>query len=279
MKSIKVFLFIIAILIANVVYAQSSSNIKFQNQKYDFGVFDKSKKTLLKHTFTFTNVGSKAICLKQVVPSYPQIKVSFPSNKIFPKQQGSIIVEIPTERLDGHFKKTITVRTDEEQTIRLFVEGASDEVYKFTYTNSSVPNCLMDEPKKESSIFDSTVSLMRLQLVKYKTNYNILFMVKDVEQEDFFSNAKSGKGSITFSNGETFEINVLIGNANSNYLFGEITSGLNTILIETKTLNDNILSLLTKYNIDSIQINNNTFNMSFHTALTLKAMYEVLKNK
>ena len=84
----------------NVALAQKPAEIKFDKLTHDFGTFSE-KNPVVSCTFTFTNVGETA-------GEKGEIKVTYNGTGKFP----------------GHFKKSITVRTNGAvEMTRLYIEG------------------------------------------------------------------------------------------------------------------------------------------------------------
>ena len=106
------------------VMAQKPAQIQFDKTTHDFGTFSEanSKVTCV---FTYTNVGEQPLVVNQAiascgctVPEYtktPEIKVTYTGAGKFP----------------GHFKKSITVRTNGSvEMTRLYIEGDMTEAEK-----------------------------------------------------------------------------------------------------------------------------------------------------
>ena len=80
--------------------AQKEAEIKFDKLTHDFGTFS-DKEPVVNCTFTYTNVGEKGT-----------IKVTYNGTGKFP----------------GHFKKSITIRTNGAvEMTRLYIEGTMEE--------------------------------------------------------------------------------------------------------------------------------------------------------
>ena len=106
------------------VYAQGGAEIKFEKNTHDFGVFseDAPKVTC---TFKFTNVGNELLVIHQAVASCGCTAPVYPKEPIKPGKTGEIVVTYNgAGRFPGHFKKSITVRTNGKQEIvRLYISG------------------------------------------------------------------------------------------------------------------------------------------------------------
>ena len=95
--------------------AQKQAEIKFDKKTHNFG--------------TFTNVGDAPLVINQAVPSCGCTAPQYPKNPIAPGDKGTIeVVYDGRGKIPGHFKKTITVRTNgATEMTRLYVEGDMTE--------------------------------------------------------------------------------------------------------------------------------------------------------
>ena len=80
-------------------------------------------------TFTFTNVGDKPLVINQAVASCGCTVPEYTKDPIQPGEKGSIKVTYNgTGKFPGHFKKSITVRTNGKvEMTRLYIEGTMEE--------------------------------------------------------------------------------------------------------------------------------------------------------
>lgn len=119
----KILLTTIMLVIGMVAFAQSA-DIKFDKMSHNFGTFseDSPKVTC---TFKFTNTGDKLLVIHQAIASCGCTVPQYPKEPIKPGESGEIVVTYDgTGKFPGHFKKTITLRTNtKKEIIRLFVEG------------------------------------------------------------------------------------------------------------------------------------------------------------
>ena len=117
-------LFVISI----AAFAQAGkAEIKFDKVSYDFGTFSEND-PVHKTTFTFTNVGNAPLVINQVIASCGCTIPRYDKRPIAPGQKGSIEVTYNgTGKFAGHFKKSITVRTNgKNEMTRLYIEGVME---------------------------------------------------------------------------------------------------------------------------------------------------------
>ena len=104
--------------------AQKQAEIKFDKLTHNFGQFS-DKDPVVSCTFTFQNVGESPLIINQAIASCGCTVPEYTKDPIAPGEKGEIKVTYNgTGKLPGHFKKSITVRTngDVEMT-RLAFEG------------------------------------------------------------------------------------------------------------------------------------------------------------
>ena len=118
-------------LFACVTYinAQDNAEIKFDKVSHNFGKFAESD-PVQECTFTFTNVGNAPLVINQAVASCGCTIPSYTKQPVAPGQKGEIKVTYNGKgKFPGHFKKTITVRTNgNPEMTRLIIEGEMMEV-------------------------------------------------------------------------------------------------------------------------------------------------------
>ena len=125
----KKFLIMSVMLMASVCFAQQNqASIKFDKMIHNFGTFSESQPTQ-KCVFTFTNVGTAPLIINQAVASCGCTIPSYTKAPIKPGEKGEIKVTYNgTGAFPGHFKKTITVRTNGvTELTRLYIEGVMSE--------------------------------------------------------------------------------------------------------------------------------------------------------
>ena len=108
----------------NVALAQKPAEIKFDKLTHDFGTFSE-KEPVVSCTFAFTNVGESPLIINQAVASCGCTVPEYTKTPIQPGEKGEIKVTYNgTGKFPGHFKKSITVRTNGAvEMTRLYVEG------------------------------------------------------------------------------------------------------------------------------------------------------------
>lgn len=126
----KKLLLFITLLICGVTttMAQKPAEIKFDKLTHDFGKFSE-KDGVVTCTFAFTNVGEQPLVINQAVASCGCTVPSYTKEPIQPGKSGEIKVTYNgVGKALGHFKKTITVRTNGAVEItRLYIEGDMTE--------------------------------------------------------------------------------------------------------------------------------------------------------
>ena len=126
----KKILFVALMLIGglNVVLAQKDAEVKFDKLTHDFGKFSE-KSPVVTYTFTYTNIGDKPLVINQAVASCGCTVPEYTKTPIKPGEQGQIKVTYNgTGKFPGHFKKSITVRTNGKvEMTRLYIEGDMEE--------------------------------------------------------------------------------------------------------------------------------------------------------
>lgn len=121
-------------LMLSVCFAMAQENqasIKFDKMIHNFGTFSEDQ-PIQKCVFTFTNVGTAPLIIHQAVPSCGCTIPSYTKAPIKPGEKGEIKVTYDgTTAFTGHFKKTITVRTNGvTELTRLYIEGFMSETKK-----------------------------------------------------------------------------------------------------------------------------------------------------
>lgn len=135
----KKFILFTLLLIGSITsgFAQEGDNdkkqaeIKFDKLIHDFGKFSESE-PVVTCVFTYTNVGETPLIINQAVASCGCTVPEYTKAPVLPGQKGEIkITYNGTGKFPGHFKKSITVRTNGAiEMTRLYVEGDMEEAKK-----------------------------------------------------------------------------------------------------------------------------------------------------
>lgn len=107
---------------------KKQAEIKFDKLIHDFGKFSESD-PVVTCVFTYTNVGETPLIINQAVASCGCTVPEYTKKPVMPGEKGEIkITYNGAGKFPGHFKKSITVRTNGiiEMT-RLYVEGDMEE--------------------------------------------------------------------------------------------------------------------------------------------------------
>ena len=113
-------------MIANVlvVLAQGTADITFEKTNHNFGSFSENSSKVT-CTFKFKNTGDGPLVIHQAIASCGCTVPKYPKEPIKPGEGGEVTVTYDgTGKFPGHFRKTITLRTNGANEItRLVVEG------------------------------------------------------------------------------------------------------------------------------------------------------------
>lgn len=125
----KKILVIALLFVANISAALAQAQIKFDTLSHNLGSFSESN-PVQKCTFTFTNVGDQPLIINQAVASCGCTVPSYTKTPIKSGEKGNITVTYNGKgKFPGHFKKTITIRTNGvPEMTRLYIEGNMQEV-------------------------------------------------------------------------------------------------------------------------------------------------------
>ena len=131
----KILFLTVMVLCSMITFAQtaekSQAEIRFEKLTHDFGTFpDSSPKVTC--VFNFTNVGTLPLVINQAIASCGCTVPEYPKTPIKPGEKGEIKVTYNgAGKFPGHFKKSITVRTNGAiEMTRLYVEGTMEEAKK-----------------------------------------------------------------------------------------------------------------------------------------------------
>ena len=124
-------LFVIAMMLVcglTVALAQKPAEIKFDKLTHDFGTFYE-KSPVVTCVFTYTNVGEEPLIINQAIASCGCTVPEYTKTPVKPGEKGEIKVTYNgTGKFPGHFKKSITVRTNGAvEMTRLYIEGDMTE--------------------------------------------------------------------------------------------------------------------------------------------------------
>ena len=102
--------------------------VTFEKVTHDFGTFSEANATQ-KCTFKFTNTGDQPLIINQAVASCGCTVPKHTQTPVKPGESGTIeVVYNGQGKFPGHFKKTITVRTNgTPEMVRLYIEGDMTE--------------------------------------------------------------------------------------------------------------------------------------------------------
>ena len=111
-------------LFAILAFAAGDADIKFEKTSHNFGTFPESTPKVT-CSFKFTNTGDNLLVIHQAIASCGCTVPQYPKEPIKPGESGEIIVTYDgTGKFPGHFRKSITIRTNaKKEIIRLYVEG------------------------------------------------------------------------------------------------------------------------------------------------------------
>ncbi|MBO6287366.1 MAG: DUF1573 domain-containing protein [Prevotella sp.] len=126
----KKFIMMALMMVCSLSYAlaQKQAEIKFDKTEHNFGTFAESQ-PVQKCTFTFTNTGNAPLVINQAVASCGCTVPAYTKEPIAPGKKGTINVTYNGKgKFPGHFKKTITVRTNAKtEMTRLYILGNMEE--------------------------------------------------------------------------------------------------------------------------------------------------------
>lgn len=119
-------LFVLMTLVMGFSYAmaQTTAEMKFDKTTHNFGTFSEES-PVVTGTFTFTNIGDAPLVIHQAIASCGCTVPEYTKEPIMPGKKGTLKVTYNgTGKYPGHFKKSITLRTNAKtEIVRLYVEG------------------------------------------------------------------------------------------------------------------------------------------------------------
>jgi hypothetical protein len=115
----------------NMAMAQGKAEIKFNETSHDFGTFSEAS-PVVSYVFTFTNIGDAPLVIHQAVASCGCTVPEYTKEPIAAGKTGTLKVTYNgTGKYPGHFKKSVTLRTNgKTELIRLYIEGNMEAVSK-----------------------------------------------------------------------------------------------------------------------------------------------------
>lgn len=124
----KMILMALMVVSTMTLMAQQPAQIKFDKTTHNFGTFSE-KNPVVSYSFAFTNVGEQPLVVNQAIASCGCTVPEFTKEPVAPGQKGEIKVTYNGEgKFPGHFKKSITVRTNGSvEMTRLYIEGDMTE--------------------------------------------------------------------------------------------------------------------------------------------------------
>ena len=124
----KKFVLTTMMLVCGIAFASAQAEIKFDKLVHDFGKFSESA-PVVSTTFSFTNTGDQPLVINQAVASCGCTVPEYTKEPIQPGKKGELKVTYNgTGKFPGHFKKSITVRTNGKvEMTRLYIEGTMEE--------------------------------------------------------------------------------------------------------------------------------------------------------
>ena len=104
------------------------AEIKFDKISHNFGTFSE-KDSKVTCTFTYTNVGGQDLVINQAIATCGCTVPEYTKTPVKPGEKGEIKVTYNgAGKFPGHFKKSITVRTNGAiEMTRLYIEGDMEE--------------------------------------------------------------------------------------------------------------------------------------------------------
>ena len=107
-----VFYMMLLVMSIGYAYAQGKADIKFEQTTHNFGTFSENS-PVVSYTFKFTNVGDAPLVIHQAVASCGCTRSRiFTRTDSTGKDWNSEVTYNGTGRYPGHFKKSITLRTN-----------------------------------------------------------------------------------------------------------------------------------------------------------------------
>lgn len=124
----KRFLMTFVALVGITLCTMAQAEIRFDKTTHNYGTFSEST-PVQRCTFTFTNTGNQPLLINQAVASCGCTVPKYTKTPVKPGESGTIEITYNGKgKFPGHFKKTITVRTNgTPEMVRLYIEGDMTE--------------------------------------------------------------------------------------------------------------------------------------------------------
>lgn len=120
----KIITLLACLFVGTVAFAQAELNlgskINFSKTEHNFGQQPVGKP--VSYEFEFTNAGTKPLVLTDVKASCGCTTPSWTKEPVMPGQKGSIKAQYNMAR-EGNFRKSVTVKTADGETITLYISG------------------------------------------------------------------------------------------------------------------------------------------------------------
>lgn len=128
MKKLLLILTVFSFQFSFVSVMNAEPRITFDKTTHNYGTFSESK-PVQRCVFTFTNTGDQPLVINSAVASCGCTVPKYTKSPIKPGETGTINVTYNGKgKFPGHFKKTITVRTNgTPEMTRLYIEGDMEE--------------------------------------------------------------------------------------------------------------------------------------------------------
>ena len=121
-------LMIVALLGITLASFAQKAEIRFDKTSHNYGTFSEAN-PIVKCTLTFTTTGDAPLIITQAVASCGCTVPKYTKTPVKPGEKGTVEVTYNGKgNFPGHFKKTITVRTNgTPEMVRLYIEGDMTE--------------------------------------------------------------------------------------------------------------------------------------------------------
>lgn len=118
----------LVVMLTFALNSMAQAEIRFDKTTHNYGTFSE-KNPIQKCTFTFTNTGNAPLIINQAAASCGCTVPKYTKTPVKPGESGTIEVTYNgTGKFAGHFKKTITVRSNgTPEMVRLNIEGDMTE--------------------------------------------------------------------------------------------------------------------------------------------------------